>query len=92
MALLAAGGRRNKEIAAELFLSVGTIERHLTSAYRQLGVRSRTELAGRFSKKEREGVPNEVGVSGFRSRGPRSIASAGWDGHRHSRRSKGAAR
>jgi DNA-binding CsgD family transcriptional regulator len=55
VALLAAVGRHNKEIAAELFLGVGTVERHLTSAYRKLGVRSRTELAGRFSK-EREGA------------------------------------
>jgi DNA-binding CsgD family transcriptional regulator len=50
VALLAAGGRHNKEIAAELFLSVGTVERHLTSAYRKLGVRSRTELAARLAK------------------------------------------
>jgi DNA-binding CsgD family transcriptional regulator len=50
VALLAAEGRQNKEIAAELFLGVGTVERHLTSAYRKLGVRSRTELAGRLAK------------------------------------------
>lgn len=48
VALLAAGGRHNKEIAAELYLSVGTVERHLTSAYRKLGVRSRMELAQRL--------------------------------------------
>ena len=50
VARLAADGRHNKEIAAELFLSVGTVERHLTNAYRKLGVRSRTELAGRLPK------------------------------------------
>jgi DNA-binding CsgD family transcriptional regulator len=50
VAELAAEGRQNKEIAAELFLGVGTVERHLTSAYRKLGVRSRTELAGRLAK------------------------------------------
>jgi DNA-binding NarL/FixJ family response regulator len=50
VAVLAAEGRHNKEIAAELFLSVGTVERHLTNAYRKLGVRSRTELAGRLAK------------------------------------------
>jgi DNA-binding CsgD family transcriptional regulator len=50
VALLAAGGRHNKEIAAELYLSVGTVEHQLTSAYRKLGVRSRTELAGRLAK------------------------------------------
>jgi DNA-binding CsgD family transcriptional regulator len=50
VALLAAAGRHNKEIAAELFLGVGTVERHLTNVYRKLGVRSRTELAGRLAR------------------------------------------
>jgi DNA-binding CsgD family transcriptional regulator len=50
VALLAADGRHNKEIAAALFIGVGTVERHLTNAYRKLGVRSRTELAGRLAK------------------------------------------
>ena len=45
VAELAALGRQNKEIAAMLFLSVGTVEMHLTRVYRKLGVRSRTELA-----------------------------------------------
>jgi DNA-binding NarL/FixJ family response regulator len=48
--LLAAEGRHNKEIAAALFLTVGTVERHLTSVYRKLNLRSRAELAGRFSR------------------------------------------
>ena len=42
---LAAAGRTNREIAAELFISERTVESHLSSAYRKLGVRSRTELA-----------------------------------------------
>jgi DNA-binding CsgD family transcriptional regulator len=50
VALLAAEGRHNKEIAAALFLTVGTVERHLTSVYRKLNLRSRAELAGRFSR------------------------------------------
>jgi DNA-binding NarL/FixJ family response regulator len=54
VAVLAAAGRHNKEIAAELFLGVGTVERHLTNAYRKLGVRSRTELAGRFSREQEQ--------------------------------------
>ena len=37
-------GRRNREIAGELFVSVATVEAHLTRIYRKLGVRSRTEL------------------------------------------------
>lgn len=45
-------GRRNREIAGELLISVATVEAHLTRMYRKLGVRSRTELA-RFLAPER---------------------------------------
>ena len=45
VAELAAEGRQNKEIAAELFLTVATVEAHLSRVYRKLGLRSRTELA-----------------------------------------------
>ena len=50
VAELAAEGRQNKEIAGELFLSVGTVEAHLSRVYRKLGVRSRTELAKELAK------------------------------------------
>lgn len=45
IARLIATGRRNREIAGELFVSVATVEAHLTRMYRKLHVRSRTELA-----------------------------------------------
>ena len=45
--LVIAGGT-NREIADRLFVSVRGVEVHLTSAYRKLGVRSRTELAARM--------------------------------------------
>jgi DNA-binding CsgD family transcriptional regulator len=48
VAELAAAGRKNKEIAATLFLGVSTVEMHLSRVYRKLGIRSRTELAARL--------------------------------------------
>jgi DNA-binding CsgD family transcriptional regulator len=45
---LAAAGRTNNEIAAELYVSKNTVEKHLGSAMRKLKVRSRTELASRW--------------------------------------------
>ncbi len=42
---LVTAGRKNREIAAELFISVTTVEGHLTRIYRDLGIRSRTDLA-----------------------------------------------
>jgi DNA-binding CsgD family transcriptional regulator len=45
IAALVVAGRRNDEIAAELFVTRRTVESNLTRIYRKLGVRSRTELA-----------------------------------------------
>lgn len=42
---LAVDGLSNKEIARALFVSVHTVEVHLSRAYAKLGVRSRTQLA-----------------------------------------------
>jgi DNA-binding CsgD family transcriptional regulator len=42
---LVAAGRTNKEIADALFMSVHTVEAHLTRLFRTLGIQSRTELA-----------------------------------------------
>jgi DNA-binding NarL/FixJ family response regulator len=42
---LAADGLANKEIAQALFVTVRTVEAHLTHAYAKLGVRSRAQLA-----------------------------------------------
>ena len=45
---LAVQGLSNKEIAQALFVTVHTVEVHLSHAYAKLGVRSRTQLAGRL--------------------------------------------
>jgi DNA-binding NarL/FixJ family response regulator len=42
---LVVAGRSNKDIAAQLYLAVATVEAGLSKIYRKLGVGSRTELA-----------------------------------------------
>jgi DNA-binding CsgD family transcriptional regulator len=44
VALAVADSRTNREVATALFLSLKTVEFHLRSVYRKLGIRSRTEL------------------------------------------------
>ena len=45
IAELVTGGASNREVAAELFISVKTVEGALSRVYRKMGVRSRTGLA-----------------------------------------------
>jgi DNA-binding NarL/FixJ family response regulator len=40
-----ADGKTNKEIAAELFLSVHTVERHIQNAYRKINARNRADAS-----------------------------------------------
>jgi DNA-binding CsgD family transcriptional regulator len=49
VAELVGSGRSNQETAAELFMSVKTVEAKLTRIYRKLSIRSRTELANRLN-------------------------------------------
>lgn len=60
VARLVAQGRRNREVAAELFISVSTVEATLSRVYAKLGVRSRTELASRLPAAR----PRDLGVGG----------------------------
>ena len=46
IALLVTGGATNREVAAQLFLSVRTVEYHLHKIYTRLGITSRVALAG----------------------------------------------
>jgi DNA-binding CsgD family transcriptional regulator len=52
VAALVAEGKANKEVAADLVVSVHTVEAALTSIYRKLGVRSRTEMARELRRRE----------------------------------------
>ncbi|MFC4611556.1 LuxR C-terminal-related transcriptional regulator [Streptomyces maoxianensis] len=55
VARLVASGATNKQTALELYISVKTVQYHLTHIYSKLGVRSRSELAACF----REPSPTE---------------------------------
>jgi len=48
VAELIAGGATNRDAAAALFVSVRTVETHVASIYRKLGIRTRAELARRL--------------------------------------------
>ncbi|MGV9549347.1 AAA family ATPase [Streptomyces ardesiacus] len=61
IAELAADGRTNTEIAELLHLARRTVETHLTSTYRKLRIRRRTELPGALERgghREREARPD----------------------------------
>lgn len=67
VAELAATGQTNREIADALFMSVHTVEAHMTRIFRALGVHSRTELARASLDGE-----NAAEVSAGRIRGSRA--------------------
>ena len=49
MADLAAAGRRNREIAQRLYVTLRTVETHLTHGFAKLGVSGRSELVDLFA-------------------------------------------
>ncbi|MEE6264398.1 AAA family ATPase [Streptomyces diastatochromogenes] len=60
VASLAAGGAGNRSIAQSLYVSVRTVEMHLTSVYRKLGIAERAQLSA---------VLRSSGERGARARG-----------------------
>jgi DNA-binding CsgD family transcriptional regulator len=48
VAVLAAGGNSNAEIASRLFITVSTVEFHLNKVFRKLGISSRRQLKARL--------------------------------------------
>jgi DNA-binding CsgD family transcriptional regulator len=58
VARLVAAGRSNREAARELFVSVKTVQYHLTRIYAKLGIGSRSELAALY----RPELPADSGI------------------------------
>jgi len=52
VARLVAVGMSNRQVASELFISIKTVQFHLTHIYAKLGVSSRAELAAQFRNNE----------------------------------------
>ena len=52
VARLVAVGMSNRQVASELFISIKTVQYHVTHIYAKLGVRSRAELAAQFRENE----------------------------------------
>ncbi|MGB8941063.1 MAG: helix-turn-helix transcriptional regulator, partial [Streptomyces sp.] len=64
VATLAARGHTNRQIADKLFITISTVEQHLTRAYRKLAVQRRADLAAKLR-------PVPVAGSGRREGGRR---------------------
>jgi DNA-binding CsgD family transcriptional regulator len=47
----------NREIASTLYMSVRTVESHLTKAYRELGVKSRSQLFAAMVRRDATQAP-----------------------------------
>jgi len=61
VAILAARGSTNAEIASRLFITVSTVEFHLNKVFRKLGISSRRQIASRLELGE-EGPAGEQGA------------------------------
>ena len=64
---LVVAGMSNREIAGMLFMSLRTVETHLTKVYRELGVKSRAQLVATLAARSSESMPVS-GVSGLNER------------------------
>jgi DNA-binding CsgD family transcriptional regulator len=56
IAAMAAEGQSNKDIAQTLFVTLKTVEMHLSNAFRKLDIKSRRELAGALNRGEAKEV------------------------------------
>ena len=60
VAELVVAGMSNREIAGTLFMSLRTVETHLTNIYREFGVKSRAQLVATLASRPAEGAPVSV--------------------------------
>jgi len=67
VARLVAVGMSNRQVASELFISIKTVQFHLTHIYAKLGVSSRAELAAQF-RDNGLSDPDDGGVTPDRER------------------------
>ena len=58
IAQLVGQGKKNREVAEALFISVKTVEANLSRIFHKLGVRSRTELTRQIAATRQETTPN----------------------------------
>lgn len=63
VARLAAEGRTNIEVAQALFVTVKTVDTHLSHAYRKLGITSRRQLSQSLTS-----TPSDLGIEAIASR------------------------
>ncbi|MED7951332.1 helix-turn-helix transcriptional regulator [Streptomyces sp. BE303] len=68
VAELAARGLSNRDIARKLYITVSTVEQHLTRVYRKLGVRRRVDLAKLVGPGTGAGGPEEGPVRALGAR------------------------
>lgn len=64
IAALVESGFTNREIAERIVVSVKTVERHLTSVYGKLGIKSRAQLVARLSSRPVDEAPSAMNEEG----------------------------
>jgi DNA-binding CsgD family transcriptional regulator len=71
VARLVATGKGNRQVATELFVSIKTVQFHLTHIYTKLGISSRGELAAKFRDQD-----SAIGVAAQTTSGQSGSSSA----------------